>query len=554
MPPPPPPPPPPPGLNSHVPPVRLPGSGTKSTEEFLFSARAALKHTALPVEAPINSAYAPSRAKRTGQPTVKLGGDKMAAFLDEMKSVKLRKTASVTSIRSTGTEANPPERKTTAPTLKRRVSGGGVEVRNKRQRTDDSSLEPSRMFTEPAAYIFIDLTCLVTSTLKRRLTTSNASFDFSSIPYNEPQQPICAQPSEEIRRLPPASATASSALLPSAVVHPPAKPIPLTHGSGSTDDTPSLCSDHEPSQENSTEDRLPVTPPHAHRPKSKRPQDSPQQLTREIIVIDDSPPALIRFANKRAIARQRSTGTSEMPPPIALSIAKSPPPPVRALTPKHIFPKRIPSSPIFQIRTPKRPRRPAKSRAVPSEPPRPAKHLSDDELEYASENDTHTLSLLNEKSFAGVTPYPKTAATGALSHGHTRRRTLDEEIRIAEDDGFFDNGVLVGVGTRSKKRGFLKGGGAAGTPVHMGVGYVLGAEESEDEQLADRQTFGDANDDFDLAGQSADATVLVEDDTDEDERLLERRPSGIPIRKGQIAKRSWLPVATGLRGRGRGRK
>jgi hypothetical protein len=180
-------------------------------------------------------------------------------------------------------------------------------------------------------------------------------------------------------------------------------------------------------------------------------------------------------------------------------------------------------------------------------------------LEYVSENDTHSLSLLNEKSFAGVTPYPKTAATGALPNVHVRRRTLDEEIRIAEDDEWLDSGLLVGVGTRSKKRGFLKGGGAAGTPVHMGVGYVIGAEESEDEQPPDHQTIEDAGHDLDLAGNSADNTLPVEDNTDdEDERLLESRPSAIPVRKGQIGKRSWLPVATastaGSRGRGRGRR
>jgi len=201
-----------------------------------------------------------------------------------------------------------------------------------------------------------------------------------------------------------------------------------------------------------------------------------------------------------------------------------------------------------------RPRRPAKSRVVSAELPTSVAHLSDDELEYASENDDHMSSFLNEKSFAGVTPYPKTAATGALPDGHIRRQTLDEEIRIAEDDGLLDNSALIGVGTRSKKRGFLKGGGAAGTPVHMGVGYVIGAEESEDEERPDRQTAGD-NRDLD----NVNTTVRAEDGTDdEDEQLLARPLSAIPVRRGQIAKRSWLPVATGpiagLRGRGRGRR
>lgn len=213
------------------------------------------------------------------------------------------------------------------------------------------------------------------------------------------------------------------------------------------------------------------------------------------------------------------------------------------------------------MRTPKRPRRPAKSRVVPAEPVKTTVHSSNDELEYASENDDHTLSFLNERSFAGVTPYPKTVATGALLGGHARRKTLDEEIRIAEDEGSLDNGVLVGIGTRSKKRGFLKGGGAAGTPVHMGVGYVIGAEESDDEEPPDHQAPETVGDDLNLAGHSGDAAARVEDGTDdEDERLLTRRPSAIPVRKGQMA-RSWLPVAipttasaARLRGRGRGRR
>lgn len=215
-----------------------------------------------------------------------------------------------------------------------------------------------------------------------------------------------------------------------------------------------------------------------------------------------------------------------------------------------------------QIRTPNRPHRPAKYRGAPTEPPRPTDRLSDEELEYASEDDGHALSYLNEKSFAGVTPYPKAAATGALPNGNARQKTLDEEIRIAEDSGLFDSDVLVGVGTRSKKRGFLKGGGAAGTPVHMGVGYVIGAEESEDDQLPDEQSTGDIGNGFDLTDHEVGVPVQVGDSTDdEDERLLARRPSTIPVRKGQVTKRSWLPVATkasgttaGLRGKGRGRK
>lgn len=81
----------------------------------------------------------------------------MAAFLNEMKSAKLRKTGSLMSIR-TGTEADFPERETTAVTLKRRLSVCGIEAGNKRQRTDDSGSGLSRAFVETRAYVFANFT------------------------------------------------------------------------------------------------------------------------------------------------------------------------------------------------------------------------------------------------------------------------------------------------------------------------------------------------------------------------------------------------------------
>ena len=66
-----------------------------------------------------------------------------------------------------------------------------------------------------------------------------------------------------------------------------------------------------------------------------------------------------------------------------------------------------------------------------------------------------------------------------------RRGTLDEELRNARvdvdgdnEDEDFESGVLMGVGTRSKKSGYLAHGGAGGIPVFMGVGYVEGAEDT----------------------------------------------------------------------------
>lgn len=89
MPPPPPPPPPQlsPGTLSSYP---IPPS---KQDSLLAAARASLKHTATPIEAPINvpGVGAGGRTKRTGQPTVNISGDKMESFLNEVKSVKLRR-------------------------------------------------------------------------------------------------------------------------------------------------------------------------------------------------------------------------------------------------------------------------------------------------------------------------------------------------------------------------------------------------------------------------------------------------------------------------------
>jgi hypothetical protein len=71
-----------------------------------------------------------------------------------------------------------------------------------------------------------------------------------------------------------------------------------------------------------------------------------------------------------------------------------------------------------------------------------------------------------------------------------RRLTLDEELRDAHHFDFESNvdehgqesGFFVGVGTRSKKHGFHAHGGAGGTPVFMGKGYVEGAEEEDEMQ------------------------------------------------------------------------
>lgn len=61
---------------------------------------------------------------------------------------------------------------------------------------------------------------------------------------------------------------------------------------------------------------------------------------------------------------------------------------------------------------------------------------------------------------------------------------MDKELRdisFSHYEDLEDEAVLTGVGTRSKRHGFLAHGGAGGAPVFMGVGYVEGVQEDDDE-------------------------------------------------------------------------
>ena len=99
---------------------------------------------------------------------------------------------------------------------------------------------------------------------------------------------------------------------------------------------------------------------------------------------------------------------------------------------------------------------------------------------------------------ASALPVNNAKARDAVPNRLRRRRTLDDELRRAGDKlwdpdalsddelaGGMETGELVALGTRSKKKGFLKGGGGAGKPVFMGVGHVQGAEDDGDDEDED---------------------------------------------------------------------
>ena len=80
------------------------------------------------------------------------------------------------------------------------------------------------------------------------------------------------------------------------------------------------------------------------------------------------------------------------------------------------------------------------------------------------------------------------------------------------DDNGEGSTVLMGVGTRSKKLGFLAHGGGGGAPVFMGVGYVDGAEEAEVEGADYGGGPGVKYDDGDSEGEEEEQNADVDDD------------------------------------------
>jgi hypothetical protein len=212
-----------------------------------------------------------------------------------------------------------------------------------------------------------------------------------------------------------------------------------------------------------------------------------------------------------------------------------------------LFSKRPPTSPML-LDTPRKPRPPARplGRATPRSTARSksksgrdggSEEEKDDPLALSfSSPDVVALSSLQSKepTTAAAAPaagggkkkkrrspsrethlesrdpvHDSASARSGSTNPARRRPTLDEELRQAHaqsllhengEEPDLDSGTLVGVGTRSKKKGFLAHGGAGGVPVFMGDGYVDGVEVGDGEEVVDGG--GDRDDDSDYSPKS----------------------------------------------------
>ncbi|KAI0749856.1 hypothetical protein C8Q80DRAFT_1164333 [Daedaleopsis nitida] len=539
---PPPPPPPPPPL------FRPPAAGTSSggSTNFLASVRANLKPTAPPVEAPINGA----RTRKTGQPTFNVPSDKMAAFLREMKSVRLRRVGGAAG--SMGPPSFPSSAAgDVAGEIPRSTSGSGMSEARRAAILGDTSFD-----TGVAARIFIgekrkrdELEEPIAGPSKRRETTlirPDTTGGSSSGSSSQSSSSSSTSQSSEATSHSSASSTqsrmtASDASLSHASRSKTGPQLRIwpARSTGTDITTPSLCSDTE----DPSEDKPPDTPSDSGRGdgdpvrsvklREHRPKNEP-----EIIDVDalETAPRRDRERSESPLveAEARKDAFAKRPPasPMPLKSPAKPLPPARAKTKLAVpsklpLPRRVPVAPRPDVDESDsddplamEPRVRTRSTEQPPREELPVAGSSHDARDRSgsmsasasarSRSQSQAQAQSRSRSRSNATPATDSAEPRSTSQmtNHARRRlTLDEELRRAGDSLWresseererppsplredLESGQLVAFGTKSSKRGFLARGGAAGPPVFMGEGYddELGLEEEFPSVLRSRST------------------------------------------------------------------
>ncbi|KAI0636197.1 hypothetical protein C8Q77DRAFT_1208038 [Trametes polyzona] len=537
LPPPPPPPPPPPLFRPTAPTAAVASTG--GTENFLASARASLKRTDPPVEAPINSAaYGGARTKKAGHPTVNVPSDKMAAFLREMKNVRLRRVAGLTGNTSMG----PPASAATSVAsevgeLSRSTSGTGMSrarmaatlgersfdlgvaasleigAKRKRDALEDSSVGPPHKRRETAASRRFD---------GEANSSASSSFSVASSSQSSQASGAGSQSSQASSSSSNAQSSSSRTTFydmppprsqPTRVSRPrtsaPLRIWPTTSTAETDLTTPSLCSDNDNEQDN--EDKSPDTPSDTGRNRKakeaksssaapERVQDAPPE--HEIIDVDalETPPKRLPTPEVRSKspAREKQDLFARRPPvsplPASTVSPAKPKPPARAAKAKSKIPVALPRR--VPVAAPEHPGPESESDDPLAGPPsRPASRVAaHQEAPRAGPSRVRRKVEESPSSSPSPSPPPRNESRAGRMTNHARRRlTLDEELRRAGDSLWqpsdeeeaaqeegppepdVDSGELVALGTRSSRRGFLAKGGGAGAPVFMGEGYVMGA-------------------------------------------------------------------------------
>ncbi|KZS92383.1 hypothetical protein SISNIDRAFT_455549 [Sistotremastrum niveocremeum HHB9708] len=408
---PPPPPPPPPQPPSGAA-IRAPTFGDKP----YALARASLKQTQGPIEHPIVSSMMANR--NIALPTVP--ADKMAEFLNELKTVRLRKVKSGNDMRPGSGGANQTFVARSSGSQEDRDVGNQswsvgdrfIGMKRKRSSFDGKSSDPESTEQRPKRQFLGPGGSLRSTSQVRqssKLSTVTQGRDASQDRHG--------------------STETSSSMRYSTSMSVQEHPLNIP--------TPSLCSDNE-AERDEDRDRAPSTPPLLPVKEISRKGGGTQ-------VIRD--PARVQPQMPERPTRPRTADADDP------------------------FSRRLPSSPIVPTTTkkPKPPGRPSQSRAQSST-------RSDGTIDRRrSEQPDEDPFLVSHGHVDEAGSSTQTRRTSDAA----RRRTLDMELLRAvekarsEDD--FESGLYFGVGTRSKEHGFLAHGGGGGPPVFMGEGYVEGA-------------------------------------------------------------------------------
>ncbi len=419
--PPPPPPPPPPLMRTHA--------SAEKTASFLASVRANLKHTAPPVEAPINAiAYGGARTRKAGQPTVNVPSDKMAAFLREMKSVRLRRVGDPSG--SMGPPLFPSsaagdiagEARASGASEARRAAVMGdtsfdtgvaarifISGKRKRERDTEDELVGKCLSNCTTLDNISDGVRHIAGPSKRRETTfvrsdvtdasssssqssqssqsssqSSAFSSQSSAPSSQPSVPSSQTTASSSRSsashsslFDTVSSTSRSHTSHSKLTAP--LRIWPTRTSETDVTTPSLCSDNENDHSGHSEDKVPDTPSDSGRgrgvdtvlPREPLPQNQEEP---EIIDVDafDTPPIVKGKTKAKPKSKPKRPPT---PHPRDLEPEESDldvePQAVTDTARNNVFARRIPESPL-PSRSPVKPKPPARAKAT-TNPPAPSK-------------------------------------------------------------------------------------------------------------------------------------------------------------------------------------
>lgn len=500
IPPPPPPLPPPPG-------VRIPLPLHLSENRALFaSARAALRPTEASTIGNTND-LARSASGKVRQPTVNVPSDKMAAFLNEMRTVRLRKVGSVPGSGpglSRSVSDRPVIDRPGPSGLSRSVSSSATGVDGRRE---DMTRRKSTGVKAPVSSAASGLASAPTgssgpaSSSGSKAASTSKLPSASSIPKPKSTSTASKPPSSSNATRPAinnkrkadvlgnseggstskrrsgtrtqaqsdtssSSSSSRAQEFSSGSTHSNPSLIGPSHTnhsslSNETDiTTPSLCSDNELGGD--ADGRMPSTPPG---PRSVF--QSAHDEVIEIIDVDMEDPNIDMEPAHRPItpSRPQSDMFRKRPPMSPLPV----PTPTRARAPARVKGRR-------SLPTPERTKRGAT--------PKPKSIMLLDEDDDDDDEDEPDELALPPKLKWRREAQPRVAEKSATAISKGKRRlTLDEELARARSSDRLvelglESGELFGTGIGSKRRGFLAGGGAGGAPVFMGAGYVRGVEEN----------------------------------------------------------------------------